>query len=289
MISVIIPVYNVEKFLPQCLDSVLSQTYKNIEIIIIDDGTKDISGQICDEYAQKDSRIKVIHQENEGLSNARNKGLQIAKGEWTFFIDSDDWIHTETLKQLYDFAIVNNCDLVQCNHYYVYENYCLYRLANKKEKNNNILDCKEAMHQLIINDRIKNFAWGKLYKTDLIRDLKFPEGKYFEDSFWQHLVFHRAPKIGIINTPLYFYRQRKDSISGHHSSKINDLLEGYSKRLDFISSHYPEFASLMNMKYKDLYKSINGNSGNKRIIFKDIVNVIIKRVSVIGKYKKVKN
>ncbi|MCH5172292.1 MAG: glycosyltransferase family 2 protein [Erysipelotrichales bacterium] len=287
MISVIIPVYNVAPYLNTCLDSVINQTYKNLEIIIVDDGSTDESGSICEDYAKIDSCIKVIHKKNAGLSSARNVGLEHAKGEWIFFIDSDDWFDTNTLSNLYEFAIRNQCDIVQCNHYYAYDTYHLYRLANKKEKKFNILDRKEAMHQLIINDRIKNFAWGKLYKTDLIRDIKFPEGKFFEDSFWQQLVFHRASKIGIIDTPYYFYRQRKDSISGQSSPKIYDLLEGYNKRLEFVLKNYPEYSLLMEKKYKELKKNITQNTNDNffsslLILPKKIYN----RLLHFGKYKR---
>lgn len=289
MISVIIPVYNVAPYLAKCLDSVIKQTYTDIEIIIIDDGSTDESGEICDYYTTLDNRIQVIHKDNAGLSSARNVGMDNAKGEWIFFIDSDDWLNINVLNNLYLFAISNECDIVQCNHYYAYDNYLLYRLATKKENKINVLDRKEAIRQLIINDRIKNFAWGKIYKTDLLRNLKFPEGKYFEDSFWQHLVFHRASKIGIINTPSYFYRQRKDSISGQPSTKINDLLEGYSQRLEFITVHYPELKHLMIKKCQDLsmtfYSSIE--KGNTLFI-QYFIDKIITRLSNFRKYKKVR-
>lgn len=249
LVSVIIPVYDVEEFLPHCLDSVLSQTYKNIEILVVDDGANDKSGDICDEYEKKDSRIKVIHQENEGLSSARNKGLQISKGEWVFFIDSDDRIDSDTLNQAYEFAKKNNCDIVQVNHYYEYEDYLLYRKASKKEKKNIVLNRHSTMKELIINDRIKNFAWGKLYKSELVKDCLFPVGKYYEDSFWQHLIFDKIERYGIIDNPLYYYRQREGSISSVCSEKQQDLVEGYNNRLQFVKENYPEFEELMKEKY----------------------------------------
>ena len=287
MISVIIPVYNVAPYLDKCIESVINQTYRDIEILIIDDGSTDNSGKVCDDYAKLDNRVKVIHKENLGLSSARNIGMEKAEGEWTFFIDSDDWLNINVLNELYLFALSNECDIVQCNHYYAYDNYLLYRTVSRAEKKRNVLENKEAIQQLIINDRIKNFAWGKLYKTDLIRNLKFPEGKYFEDSFWQHLVFHRASKIGIIDTPLYFYRQRKDSISGQPSSKINDLFEGYSQRSDFIERYYPDFSLLMKKKYKELKENIEGNTNDKFYSFiLTLSKKFYNRFAHLGKFRK---
>lgn len=287
MISAIIPVYNVTPYLKVCLNSIINQTYKDLEIIIVDDGSTDESGSICEDYAKIDTRIKVIHKDNVGLSSARNVGIDLAKGEWIYFLDSDDWIENNALERLLKFAQLNDCDIVQSNHYYAYDKYLLYRRSSVKEKKKFLLTKNEAMKELIINDRIKNFAWGKLYKTDLIRDLKFPEGKFFEDSFWQHFVFHRSSKLGIIDTPLYYYRQRKDSISGHFSPKIMDLLESYNQRLDFISSNYPEFSSLMKRKIKELKSNIEGHTKDK--LYSTILLLpkkIYSKLTHLGKYKK---
>ena len=210
MISVILPIYNVEAYLPQSVESVLNQTYKDLQIILVDDGAKDSSGSLCDEYAKKDSRIKVIHKPNGGLSDARNVGTEAATGDWIFYLDSDDWMEPNTLETLLDFAEKNYCDVVQGGLYYAYPDYLLKR----EEKEPTLLNREAAMKELIINDRVKNFAWGKLYKTALVKDLKFPKGKFYEDSYWQHLVMDRVNCYGILDTPLVYYRQRPDSISG---------------------------------------------------------------------------
>lgn len=245
MISVIVPIYNVIQYLPQCMESILAQSWQDMEIILVDDGSKDECPRLCDEYAAQDARIRVIHKPNGGLSDARNAGMRVAKGEWIYFIDSDDWMHPDALKQLYEFAIKNQCEVVQGNLYYAYKDHLLYRLPNKKESNQYVFEREEAMRLLIINDRVKNFAWGKLYRADILRDLDFPVGKYFEDSFWQHKVMHRVKHYGIIDEPLYYYRQREDSISGTASSRLKDLVEGYDERLAFIQEHYPQFVPLM--------------------------------------------
>lgn len=246
MISVILPIYNVEAYLPQSVESVLNQTYKDLEIILVDDGAKDSSGSLCDEYAKKDSRIKVIHKTNGGLSDARNVGTEAATGDWSFYLDSDDWMEPNTLETLLDFAEKNYCDVVQGGLYYAYPDHLLKRV----EKEPTLLNREAAMKELIINDRVKNFAWGKLYKTALVKDLKFPKGKFYEDSYWQHLVMDRVNCYGILDTPLVYYRQRPDSISGTVSDRFNDLIEGYAVRLEFIQEKYPQFSALMKKRYE---------------------------------------
>lgn len=257
MISVIIPVYNVAQYLSQCVESLFSQSFKELEIILVDDGSTDDCSDLCDEYERKDVRIKVIHKKNGGLSDARNAGMRIAKGEWIYFVDSDDWVAQDAIQKLYQFAVENHCDVVQGGLYYAYHDYLLCRKASKKEQKRTLLKRHDAMRELIINDRVKNFAWGKLYKADLIKDLFFPVGKYFEDSFWQHLVLDRVERYGIVDEPLYYYRQRKDSISGISSNRLNDLLGGNRERLNFIREKYPELLPLMQKQYTELSYQIN--------------------------------
>lgn len=246
MISVILPIYNVEAYLQQSVDSVLNQSYKDLEIILVDDGSKDSSVSLCDDYAKKDTRIKVIHKPNGGLSDARNVGTEAATGDWIFYLDSDDWMEQNTLETLLDFAEKNYCDVVQGGLYYAYPDHLLKR----EEKEPTVLNKEAAMKELIINDRVKNFAWGKLYKASLVKDLKFPKGKFYEDSFWQHLVMDRVNSYGILDTPFIYYRQRPDSISGTISDRFNDLIEGYAVRLQFIQEKYPQFTSLMKERYE---------------------------------------
>lgn len=261
MISVIVPIYNVSQYLPQCMESILAQSWQDMEIILVDDGSKDECPRLCDEYAAQDARVRVMHKPNGGLSDARNAGMRVAKGEWIYFIDSDDWMHPDALRQLHDFAIKNQCEVVQGNLYYAYQDHLLYRQPNKKELRQHVFDREEAMRLLVINDRVKNFAWGKLYRTDILQDLDFPVGKYFEDSFWQHLVMHRVKHYGIIDEPLYYYRQREDSISGTTSSRLKDLLEGYHVRLAFIQEHYPVYTPLMQKMYQKVHGQVYPSRG----------------------------
>lgn len=255
MISVVVPIYNVQQYLSKCVESIFAQNFYDIEIILIDDGSTDECPQMCDDFASRDCRVRVIHKENGGLSDARNAGMKIAQGEWIYFLDSDDWMHPEALQTLFDFAKKNDCDVVQGGLYYAYENHLLYRQPSKKELKQSVLVNDDAMRSLITNDRVKNFAWGKLYKTDLIRDIEFPVGKYFEDSFWQHLVIHRVKKYGIVDTPLYYYRQRENGISGYFSEHNLDLLNGYEERISFIKQNYPELEKEMMVAFRNVLTS----------------------------------
>ncbi len=269
MISVILPIYNVEAYLPQSLESVSNQTYKDLEIILVDDGSTDFSGTLCDEYAKCDSRIKVIHKSNGGLSDARNVGTEEAHGDWIFYLDSDDWMALNTLEKLYDYAVLNDCDVVQGGVYYVFSDHLLKR----KEEEATVLERNDAMRELIINERVKNFAWGKLYKTCLIKDLKFPKDKFFEDCYWQHLVFDRINRYGILDTPFVYYRQRQDSISGTVSDRYDDLIEGYVVRKKFIQEKYPQYSALMQNKYEAVKELKYPKTG-----FAAVVNRFFKRV-----------
>lgn len=249
MVSIIIPIYNVEDYLRQCVDSVLSQTYSNLEIILVDDGSTDRSGFIADEYAALDSRIKVIHKPNGGLSDARNCGTERASGEWIFYLDSDDYILPKTILELVEFAERGNCDIVQCGVYYRYKDFSLYRLNKEKYE---ILSRPEAIVELLKNKIIQNFAWGKLYKADFVKSQGFPKGRYFEDSYWQYQMIDKCDHYGIISAPLYVYRQRDNSISGKFSPKIYDLLVGLSQRIEFISNRYP---NLFDIALTNLWKT----------------------------------
>ena len=288
MISVIVPVYNVQPYLVQCVESIRTQTFCDLEIILVDDGSSDECPRLCDEYAAKDARIKVIHKSNGGLSDARNAGVKIAVGEWIYFADSDDWLESDAIEKLYGFAITNDCNVVQGNMYYVYSDHMLYRKVCRRERKANVLSRDEAMRELIINDRVKNFAWGKLYKAELIKDLEFPVGWFFEDCFWQHRVVDRVCKYGIIDVPLYYYRQREDSISSTSSEKIKDLLDGYGCRLVFIRVHYPQYYNLMCKMHDRIYAQVYPQAGPSGVAHR-IFDRVLSKLRTINRYKTVYN
>ena len=213
-ISVIIPVYNVEKYIDKSMDSVLNQTYKNLEIILVDDGSKDSSGKICDEYAKKDERIKVIHQENGGLSAARNAGLDIATGKYVMFLDSDDFFENNSCEVLYNEIESKDADYVVGNYIHVtYE-------GEKWEKplfDTNIYD----NFKLSINDYEKSFfvmnsvVWNKIFKREFIEklNLRFIPRAIAEDAIFSTYVYVHTDKGYFINDVVYNYRQNQENVS----------------------------------------------------------------------------
>ena len=249
ILSIIIPVYNVAEYLTQCLDSVYSQIRDNYEVILVDDGSTDDSGLICEEYNLKYPQTIVVHKENGGLSDARNAGIKVASGQYIYFIDSDDWLAPNAISTLLDYAIENKCEVVQGGLYYAYNDYLLY---DNSKTIPFILNREQAMKELIKNDYIKNFAWGKIYKTEIVKKHLFIKGVYFEDSYWQHYIIHNVNNYGVIPTPLYYYRQRESSISGEFSAKSLDLLKGYEQRFYFIKDLYPKLMPLMTKQYWNL-------------------------------------
>lgn len=252
-ISLIIPIFNVAKYLRQCLDSIYAQIEPNYEIILINDGSTDNSKDICDEYKLKFSQTIVVHKENGGLSEARNTGIKIATGEYICFIDSDDWLRPDAISILLNFAIKNQCQVVQGSFYYAYDNYLLYY---NNVKTTLILDRVQAMKELLKNESIKNFAWGKIYKTEIVKKHLFIKGVYFEDSYWQHLIINEIDNYGVIPTPLYYYRQREESISGSFNENILDLLRGYEARISFIEKEFPEMTKMIIKQYWKICTSI---------------------------------
>ncbi|MBP5422114.1 MAG: glycosyltransferase family 2 protein [Paludibacteraceae bacterium] len=270
-ISVIIPIYNVQEYLPQCLDSLYEQIDGSVEVILVNDGSTDNSQAICEEYTQKFPNTILVNKENGGLSDARNAGTAVATGEYIYYLDSDDWLAPDAIKTLYDFAEGNNCEVVQGGFYYAYDDHLLY---DAKYKEPFVLDRNEAMLQLIKNDYVKNFAWGKLYKSEIVKRYPFPKGKYFEDSYWQHLVMNEVVNYGIIPTPLYYYRQRSSGISGEFSIKNLDLLKGYEERLKFVQELYPKYLDVMSaMLWKMSYSMLTAASKSDNSEIKQVFQI----------------
>lgn len=243
-VSVIVPIYNVESYLAQSLDSLLRQNRDLLEIILVNDGSTDDSLSVCYEYQKKYPEILIITKKNGGLSDARNEGIKVASGDYICFLDSDDWLEQNAISKLYDYAIQMDCDIVQGGFYYAYDTYLEYDSRWMSESDKSFtLNRNEAMEALIQNGFIKNFAWGKLYKTSIVKKHTFKIKVNFEDSYWQYHIINEATNYGVIPEPLYYYRQRRSSISGSFSLKSLDLLKGYEERLLFIKDHYPHLLS----------------------------------------------
>ena len=238
LISVIVPVYKVESYLDRCVASIVNQTYSNLEIILVDDGSPDRCGAMCDAWAEKDPRIKVIHKENGGLSDARNAGMAIATGEYIAFVDSDDYLAPEMYRQLLEHMVADKSDIAACGVEMVFEDGSPSRMLTKSGCC--VLNTEEAMASVIAEDWLKQPVWYKLYKTELIRDILFPVGKYHEDVFWTYRAVARAKKVSVFDTPCYFYTQRSGSIMGSgYSLKRLDAIEAKQHRLEFIKENFP--------------------------------------------------
>lgn len=219
-ISVIVPIYKVEKYIDQCIQSILKQTFSDYEVILVDDGSPDNCGIICDEYAKRDKRVHVIHQKNGGISAARNAGLNRffcnVDNKYVTFIDSDDWISAYYLEQLYTTAIMTDADIVSCD-------YSSKQLVENNGKTNSdnirIFSGKNALIERYKGDaQIRVSSWGKLYRRNLLEGLNFPEGKIHEDQWFSTMAYYFANRTVFLNDKLYFYRLRNDSITGSEFS-----------------------------------------------------------------------
>lgn len=233
LVSIIVPIYNVEKYLEECVESLCNQTYKNIEIILVDDGSPDNCPKICDEYAQKDNRIVVIHKKNGGLSDARNEGLKKASGDYVFFIDSDDFIDTNTIQIMVNKIEQLGCDLVVCDFVYVNSKGELID-SNSLDKESELLSSIEAQRRLTKKDGWRLIpAWNKLYTRKSLNNIVFPFGKIHEDEYVIHHILNNCESIYWIKLPLYYYRQRSGSIMDKETKETRS--HGLSAQIDRIN------------------------------------------------------
>lgn len=213
LVSIIVPVYKVEEYLDQCLQSLTTQSYRNIEIILVDDGSPDRSGEICDRWAQLDSRIQVIHKPNGGLAEARNFGMRKSTGAFLTFVDSDDWVHSTYVERLLDLALrtgasLSVCDLVRTT------SLGDVQAMREIESAQITVDTGESTLRAYLDYRMSNTTCGKLYSRELFKELSFPVGRVHEDMFTTYKLIHRAPIVARTSEQLYFYRSRPDSIMG---------------------------------------------------------------------------
>ena len=233
-ISIVVPVYQVEKYVGECIESICNQTYTNLEIILEDDGSEDNSGKICDKYAKKDSRITVIHKENGGLSDARNSGIKIATGKYICFIDSDDKISELYVEELYKIIIKNNLKIVACNFQKVKNDSDIKYKYDGKIK---IYTKEEALKESYNYNSGLPFivAWNKMYLRELFQNISYPVGKINEDEFTTYKLIYKANKIAYTTAEYYYYFQREnDSIMRkNYNIKRLDIIEAYEERLKF--------------------------------------------------------
>ena len=235
LISVVVPVYNVEQYIRECVDSIISQTHYHLEIVLVDDGSLDKCPVICDEYAKKDGRIKVIHQKNGGLAKARNVGIENSNGEYITFIDSDDYVVSNYIEMLYRGIIENDADVsiasfrsFKKNNIAVIED-CSSQFAAISKKR-----CFEIYTSISTNPFVS--AWNKLYKRNLFSNIRFPEGKLYEDAFTTYKIFDVAQKIVFTSSVLYFYRLNPDSIMGQSFRKKHlEMIDAFRSGFDYFT------------------------------------------------------
>lgn len=240
IVSVIVPVYNVEKYVEKCLASILKQTYTNLEIIVVDDGSTDNSYMICQAIANRDSRVKLIHKENGGLSDARNAGLEIATGRYIGFVDSDDFIEPTMYQVLLESCIKYDADICTCARYMVDQD-----TGNRSELFSYdipiTLNAQESIKRLMIWDGVDSAAWDKLYKRELFDGMRYPYGVLHEDLNFTVRLFEKCKCICLSGVSLYNYLLRSTSICRKpFSFKKYDLIEQSSKGAEFVRQHYPE-------------------------------------------------
>lgn len=257
-ISVIIPVYKVEKYLKRCVESVLAQTYRDLEIILVDDGSPDRCPTLCEELAATDTRVKVIHKENGGLSSARNAGIAAASGAYIGFVDSDDYILPEMYEKLYHALCDNDADISICNYAYVDED--TGAIDEEKAAEDPVVtevltreQAYEKINQLWKYSYYYVTAWNKLYKKELFEGCLFAEGKLHEDEFIVHYLFEKCQQVAVTGDVLYMYVQRQDSITNSTVSL---------KRLDAVYAIYDRYCFFADRGYSELaYAQLRGAYG----------------------------
>jgi glycosyltransferase involved in cell wall biosynthesis len=262
-VSIIVPVYQAEKYIRQCIDSILAQTFTDFELILVDDGSKDNSGKICDEYAAEDKRVSVIHKENGGAASARNSGMDTAKGNYFAFIDGDDYIAPTMLECLYKSICKNDADISACNYRYAFENSGEkdFYTTNKYE----VLNGKEIFYKRK-NERNYGFwtvVWNKLYKAETFKNVRFRSGKNYEDEFWANDIFQMDIKIVTVPECLYYYRQHENStMTMKNIRKCFDLIEAFEERINI----YLKDEKYYDQAYKVLIYSLEYLNESKKLI-----------------------
>lgn len=229
LISVIVPVYNVREYLRECIESIINQTYANLEVLLVDDGSTDGSAEICDAYKLKDSRIQVIHKKNGGLSSARNKGIESAKGIYISFVDSDDWLESDFYQILYDSIKMTKAEIATCGRYLVSSD---LKEANYCRESSKIYSRKDALREIFELGSIDVAAWDKLYQASLFEQVRFPEGEINEDTAVIYDIFSNVKKVIHVGKPLYNYRLRLGSISKSVYSVKFDVVINHCRDLE---------------------------------------------------------
>ena len=238
LISVIVPVYNTEQYLDQCIRSIVDQTYHKLEILLIDDGSTDASGIICDKWNKVDKQIRVVHQQSLGLSVARNTGLNMCSGDIITFVDSDDYIDPNMYSEMFRRMEKDQSDIVICASHRVDVN---GRVLNVSEVIEGTIDTRQALLELIRQRNIKQTIWNKLYRREIVQSIEFEVGKVFEDVYWSYRAIGNSTKISLISNVFYSYLFRENSITQTaYSEKNLDALDGLYNSCEYVKKLFPE-------------------------------------------------
>lgn len=241
LVSIVVPVYNVEAYLEKCIDSIVNQTYKNFEIFLVDDGSTDASSSICDAYAERDGRISVIHKKNGGLSDARNAGIEVARGDFILFVDSDDYIEVDTVDYLLGLALKNCAEIVVASHKIVYGDEQIKQRKNDLYDSVQVLTPIHAFNDALYGKKLSLHAWGKLYRRSLFNDVRFPKGRLYEDAGTTYKIIEKSQRVIVSSAKKYYYLQRRGSIinSGFYP-RMMDSLYFANEMFNFAKDKQPE-------------------------------------------------
>ncbi len=266
VISIVVPVYKVEAYLEKCVDSILNQTFTDFELILVDDGSPDKCPRICDEYAKRDSRVKVIHKENGGLSDARNVGIEVATGTFIGFVDSDDYIASDMYESLYRLATENNCDMAVCQAVIVGENEeAIYEDSDEVR----VFDSAEALNQMICGRLFTVNTWNKLYKRELFDNIRFPKGMLYEDLATTYKLISVSDKVAYSPIKKYAYLQRKGSIMNVTGYKVSvDKIQIVKDMLLYFSDKELQ-AGILRYLLNDIYKMASCGNLTKNPAYTD--------------------
>jgi len=256
LITIIVPVYNIEKYLIKCIDSILCQSYKKLDIILVDDGSNDSSGAICDNFAEHDKRVRVVHKRNGGLSEARNTAIPLALGDYLLFVDGDDYIDPDYVQYLYTLIRKYDADLSICEFMYVYENGELINHP-KNDKHEFLLNREDALREMMRTKLYSNSASGKLYKKIFFKDVEYPVGRLFEDTATTYKLFLKAERVVFGARALYYYIQHDNTIStAAFSHRKLDSVEFVEKMTNDIVELYPQLSDECSIRRIDTYIGI---------------------------------
>lgn len=281
-LSIITPIYNVEQYLEETLNTVLNQTFSDFELILVDDGSTDLSGKICDKYAEKDKRIRVIHKKNEGVSEARNNGIAFAKGEYIGFVDSDDIIEPCMYEIMINAAEKYNCEIIQCEHN---RDSILSNLDYKliEGENFEVNSGEKVVRDIFIKKggRCTNILalWSKIYKRELFEEIIFPPGKVYEDEARTYQIILKAKRVGELNLPLYHYVKRDNSIiTGIAVHKCLDKAWALKDRMEFFRGKDQDLFIKSEKSYLNFLKSVLNDMKNGIVTYnnedKDVLSLI---------------